>query len=116
MTRRQRKRLIGFLGGVIFTLCLGMVIGTVYAGNLDKNDREEENEELTDILENGSAQVVKEVSSHGRNEKEQEEELKSYLEQNGLIREKKSRKRKPEPEPNVDEEESWSHSQEGDAD
>ena len=79
MTRRQRKRLIGFLGGVIFTLCLGMVIGTVYAGNLDKNDREEENEELTDILENGSAQVVKEVSSHGRNEKEQEEELKEEL-------------------------------------
>ena len=79
MTRRQRKRLVKFLGGVICTLSLGMVIGTVYAGNLDKNDREEENEELTDILENGSAQVVKEVSSHGRNEKEQEEELKEEL-------------------------------------
>ena len=40
MTRRQRRRLVGFLGGVIFTLCLGMVIGTVYAGNLDKEMKE----------------------------------------------------------------------------
>ena len=73
MTRRQRKRLVGFLGGVIFTLCLGMVIGTVYAGNLDKNTNEEESLELGDILENGSVRVVKEASVPKKEEKEEEE-------------------------------------------
>lgn len=78
MTRRQRKRLVKFLGGVICTLSLGMVIGTVYAGNLDKNTDIEESE-FKDILESGSVQAVKKASAHRRNEEEQKEELKEEL-------------------------------------
>lgn len=72
MTRRQRKRLVGFLGGVIFTLCLGMVIGTVYAGNLDKGTNEEASE-AKDSLEQGSARVVKAAARQTEDEKEPEE-------------------------------------------
>lgn len=72
MTRRQRKRLIGFLGGVIFTLCLGMVIGTVYAGNLDKGTNEEETG-AKDSLEQGSTRVVKAAARQTEDEKEPEE-------------------------------------------
>ncbi len=77
MTRRQRRRLVGFLGGVIFTLCLGMVIGTVYAGNLDKDMNEQENAELRDILEKESVRVVKEAAKPA--EEEEEEELTEDL-------------------------------------
>lgn len=77
MTRRQRKRLVGFLGGVIFTLCLGMVIGTVYAGNLDKDTTEEVDAELRDILEKESVRVVKEAAKPV--EEEEEEELTEDL-------------------------------------
>ena len=73
MTRRQRRRLAGFLGGVIFTLCLGMVIGTVYAGNLDKDTGEEENAQLQDVLEKESVRVLKEASEPVEEEEEEEE-------------------------------------------
>lgn len=71
MTRRQRKRLVGFLGGVIFTLCLGMVIGTVYASNLDRGTNERKN---ADGQEQKSIQVVKATAEQIEDEKEQEEE------------------------------------------
>lgn len=71
MTRRQRKRLVGFLGGVIFTLCLGMVIGTVYASNLDRGTNEEKG---TGSQEQKSIQAVKATAEHIEDEKEREEE------------------------------------------
>lgn len=79
MTRRQRKRLVVFLGGVILTLCLGMVIGTVYAGNLDRGTSEEASVEPKDSLEQGSAQVVKSAAKKPEDEQEEEEELKEDL-------------------------------------
>ncbi len=73
MTRRQKRKLIRILTGVLCTLCLGMVIGTVYAGNLNWNaSKSQEAEE--DVSKEEEVPAVKEVE-----EEPEEEELKEEL-------------------------------------
>ncbi len=58
MTRRQKKRLINFLAGVLCFLCLGMVIGTVYAGNLNRDAAKAQAAEQEEKLEKKTVPVA----------------------------------------------------------
>ena len=60
MTRRQKKRMLALFGGLTSVICVGMLIGTVYAQNLDEGrlreaslgeSRTEEEIVLPDVLE-----------------------------------------------------------------
>ena len=61
MKRRQKKRLIYFLAGVLCILSLGMVIGTVYAGNLNRNNTEDEVTEEGKLLGEDPLRMAKET-------------------------------------------------------
>lgn len=75
MTRRQKKRLVNFLAGVLCTLCLGMVIGTVYAGNLNRSAPAAELESA-DVSKEEEVQPVNEADEEpGEEEKQPEEDL-----------------------------------------
>lgn len=76
MTRRQKKRLINFLAAVTCTLCLGMVIGTVYAGNLNRDVAAKLEADQVEEPEEKISQLAKEAEEEP---KEQEEELKEDL-------------------------------------
>lgn len=75
MTRRQKKRMAQFLTGVTAVICIGMLIGTVYAKSQETEKTEAKEEqgriELPDILE------VKEPEEETaeKSEDEQEEKL-----------------------------------------
>lgn len=71
MRRRQKRKLIRFLTGVLCTLCLGMVIGTVYAGNLNRNASQSQEQEEASEEEVPAVKPVEEEPE----EKEPEENL-----------------------------------------
>ena len=73
MKRRQKKRLIYFLTGALCILSLGMVIGTVYAGNLNRNNTEEEVIDEGMLLGEEALRMVKETEI--KLEEEAEEEI-----------------------------------------
>lgn len=76
MTRRQKKRMVQFLTAVAAVLCIGMLIGTVYAKSLEteKTEAKEEKEQivLPDVLEEDKEYEEKVIEA---NEEEQEEAL-----------------------------------------
>ena len=66
MKRRQKKRLINFLAGVLCILSLGMVIGTVYAGNLNRRNTEEEVIDEGKLLGEEAFRMAKETDARRR--------------------------------------------------
>ncbi|MCI9479406.1 MAG: M15 family metallopeptidase [Lachnospiraceae bacterium] len=77
MKRRQKKRLINFLAGVLCILSLGMVIGTVYAGNLNRSNTEEEVIDEGKLLGEEAFRMAKETDASPEEETEEvwEEDL-----------------------------------------
>lgn len=75
MKRRQKKRLIYFLAGVLCILSLGMVIGTVYAGNLNRNNTEDEVTEEGKLLGEDPLRMAKETDVETEEDEEEEEEV-----------------------------------------
>lgn len=73
MKRRQKKRLIYFLAGVLCILSLGMVIGTVYAGNLNRNNTEDEVTEGGKLLGEDPLRMAKETDIEAEEDEEEEE-------------------------------------------
>lgn len=70
MTRRQKKRMVQFLFGAAAVLCIGMLIGTVYAKNQETEAKEKEEQILLpDVLEEDEEKII------GTKEEEQEENL-----------------------------------------
>ena len=42
MTRRQKKRMLALTGSLTAVICVGMLIGTVYAQTMEQEQQEEQ--------------------------------------------------------------------------
>ena len=74
MTRRQKKRMLALAGSLTSIICVGMLIGTVYAQTLEQEQQEEavvQEIVLPDVLEEETKQSTEELNA----EDEYEENL-----------------------------------------
>ena len=74
MTRRQKKRMLALAGSLTVVICVGMLIGTVYAQTMEQEQQEEAAVQeivLPDVLEEETKQSTEELNA----EDEYEENL-----------------------------------------
>ena len=83
MTRQQKKRMLALAGSLTVVICVGMLIGTVYAQTMEQEQQEEaavQEVVLPDVLEeytaDKTAENTKEALTQDTEEKEENEKPK----------------------------------------
>ena len=82
MTRRQKKRMLALTGSLTAVICVGMLIGTVYAQTMEQEQQEEGGVQeivLPDVLEEETAEHTEETLTEETEEEKEKEEQEEHL-------------------------------------
>ena len=82
MTRRQKKRMLVLAGSLTVVICVGMLIGTVYAQTMEQEQQEEGGVQeivLPDVLEEETAEHTEETLTEETEEEKEKEEQEEHL-------------------------------------
>lgn len=82
MTRRQKKRMLALTGSLTAVICVGMLIGTVYAQTMEQEQQEEGGVQeivLPDVLEEETAEHTEEILTEETEEEKEKEEQEEHL-------------------------------------
>lgn len=82
MTKRQKKRMLALTGSLTAVICVGMVIGTVYAQTMEQEQQEEGGVQeivLPDVLEEETAEHTEETLTEETEEEKEKEEQEEHL-------------------------------------
>ena len=82
MTRRQKKRMLVLAGSLTVVICVGMLIGTVYAQTMEQEQQEEAAVQeivLPDVLEEETAEHTEETLTEETEEEKEKEEQEEHL-------------------------------------
>ena len=82
MTRRQKKRMLALTGSLTAVICVGMLIGTVYAQTMEQEQQEEGGVQeivLPDVLEEETAEHTEETLTEETEEEKEKEDQEEHL-------------------------------------
>lgn len=82
MTKRQKKRMLALTGSLTAVICVGMLIGTVYAQTMEQEQQEEGGVQeivLPDVLEEETAEHTEETLTEETEEEKEKEEQEEHL-------------------------------------
>lgn len=82
MTRRQKKRMLALTGSLTAVICVGMLIGTVYAQTMEQEQQDEGGVQeivLPDVLEEETAEHTEETLTEETEEEKEKEEQEEHL-------------------------------------